>query len=675
MFLINLIKRLRWPKLAIKFSMWNTFYIKANEIGILSNRGDFQQFLKPGKYTYFGRDWQVKTYDLNQPEAQIENLELLLRERQQELEEYLTIVRTDFDRVALVRIGRKWMSIAPDRLVTFWRGFIDVEAHMFNLEDSSTAIGASSLELPAEFVRQLRGVSINGLKKFQIADSEVGLLYIQNNFIRVLEAGEYAFWAFDRDIVVKTFNPTTQPEAKIDNLELLLRSHATELEEHLLIVKTEFNQAALVRADRFWYGMAPNQIRAVWKRSHEVESHVFNLEESLELPGDFVQRLREVNIGNIKKFEISESQLGLLYIQDNFIRPLTTGEYAFWAVNRDINVPKLDRMIPNPPFPQEELLIEKHPDFVRDYCTAVQLADKQVAIVRYLGKVIAILPPTTRKLFWQGVEVETIDISEDAKLSTNLIAELGKSAAAILVPSGNSLHICEVPAQHTGLLYIDRAFKSQLEPGIHAWWVFGRSFQTEVFDLRLQNLEVSGQDILSKDKVPLRLNLTAGFRIQDILRAKSALSDINSFLYKELQFALRAAVGEQTLDALLENKGAIDRSVADYIRTKTAEYGIEIDSVGVKDIILPGEIKTILSKVVEAEKAAQANVVRRREETAATRSMLNTAKVMEDNPVALRLKELEVLERIAEKIDRIQVNGSLDSILTDLIKIDRQSSN
>ncbi len=231
-----------------------------------------------------------------------------------------------------------------------------------------------------------------------------------------------------------------------------------------------------------------------------------------------------------------------------------------------------------------------------------------------------------------------------------------------------------VPAQHVGLVYIDRIFHSQLEPGIHSWWLFGRSFQSEIFDLRLQNLEVSGQDILSKDKVPLRLNLTAGFRIQDVLRAKSGLSDISNFLYKELQFALRAAVGEQTLDALLENKGAIDRSIADYIRTKTAEYGIEIDSVGVKDIILPGEIRTILSKVVEAEKSAQANVIRRREETAATRSMLNTAKVMEDNPVALRLKELEILERIAEKVDRIQVNGGLDNILSDLIKIDRQQN-
>lgn len=268
--------------------------------------------------------------------------------------------------------------------------------------------------------------------------------------------------------------------------------------------------------------------------------------------------------------------------------------------------------------------------------------------------------------------MEIIDISADAKLPPHLVAELVSGSPEVVSLSRNCLHIREVSAQHIGLLYINQEFQAQLPPGIHAWWIFGRSLQTETIDLRLQSMEVSGQDILSKDKVPLRLNLTAGFRILDPLKAKNGLSDINGFLYKELQFALRAAVGERTLDALLENKGAIDTSVAEYIHEKTADYGIEIDSVGVKDIILPGEIKTILSKVVEAEKAAQANVVRRREETAATRSMLNTAKVMEDNPVALRLKELEVLERIAEKIDRIQVNGSLDSILTELIRINRQ---
>lgn len=535
MSLSNLLSWLRSPnlsnvsrKLSIQITMWKTFYIKPNEIAILYHRSDFKKILQPGTHTYFGWHWQVKIYDLKHPQAQIENLELLLRDHQAELQQHILIIRTAFNQAALVRCGQNWVSVAPNQLIVFWRGFIEVESYLFNLEES--------WELPTSFVQQLRSVTLNGLKKFQISEYEIGLLYLQNNFVR----------------------------------------------------------------------------------------------------------------------------------------PLEPGEYAFWSINRDVTVRTLSRIVPNPDFPLEDVLIEKHPDFVAAYCEIVQLLTSQVAMVRSRGKVISILPPTSRKLFWQGVEVEIIDIRADAQLQPALVAELVEGSTEVKLLSRNCLHICQVPAQHIGLVYINQEYQGQRSPGVHAWWLFGRSFQTESIDLRLQNMEVSGQDILSKDKVPLRLNLTAGFRIQDPLRAKNGLSDISGFLYKELQFALRGAVGERSLDALLEDKGAIDRSISEYIRQKAADYGIEVDSVGVKDIILPGEIKAILSKVVEAEKAAQANVVRRREETAATRSMLNTAKVMEDNPVALRLKELEVLERIAEKIDRIQVNGSLDSILTDLIRMNPQ---
>ena len=84
---------------------------------------------------------------------------------------------------------------------------------------------------------------------------------------------------------------------------------------------------------------------------------------------------------------------------------------------------------------------------------------------------------------------------------------------------------------------------------------------------------------------------------------------------------------------------------------------------------LPGVMKELLGKVVEAEKVAQANVIRRREETNATRSLLNTAKVMESNAVALRLKELETLEKVTEKIGTISVYGGLDAVLNDLVRM------
>jgi regulator of protease activity HflC (stomatin/prohibitin superfamily) len=113
----------------------------------------------------------------------------------------------------------------------------------------------------------------------------------------------------------------------------------------------------------------------------------------------------------------------------------------------------------------------------------------------------------------------------------------------------------------------------------------------------------------------------------------------------------------------------IDEVVTAHVRAKLSAYGLELDGAGVKDIVLPGEMKTILAQVVEAGKAAEANGIRRREETAATRSLLNTAKVMENNPTALRLKELESLERVAERIDKISVFGGLDQVLNGLVKL------
>ena len=150
-----------------------------------------------------------------------------------------------------------------------------------------------------------------------------------------------------------------------------------------------------------------------------------------------------------------------------------------------------------------------------------------------------------------------------------------------------------------------------------------------------------------------------------------AAKDPLDFLYKEIQFGLRAAVGTRTLDALLEDKVAIDHVVFGHVRDKFAAIGIEVRGIGVKDIILPGNMKDILGKVVEAEKVAQANVIRRREETNATRSLLNTAKVMENSPIALRLKELEALEKVTEKIGTISVYGGLDGVLNELVRIKR----
>ncbi len=188
-----------------------------------------------------------------------------------------------------------------------------------------------------------------------------------------------------------------------------------------------------------------------------------------------------------------------------------------------------------------------------------------------------------------------------------------------------------------GLLLVNGRLERVLEPGNHAFWKFNWTLQVKHLDTRLQAVEVSGQEILSKDKVSLRLNLTATYRVTDPKLAYTALSDFGDFLHKELQFGLRKSVGTRTLDELIARKDELNDTMERQVRGRVAAYGIELGSIGVKDILRPGEMKAILNQVVEAEKAAQANLIRRREETAETRSLHNTAKMLEHSPALLRL--------------------------------------
>lgn len=108
---------------------------------------------------------------------------------------------------------------------------------------------------------------------------------------------------------------------------------------------------------------------------------------------------------------------------------------------------------------------------------------------------------------------------------------------------------------------------------------------------------------------------------------------------------------------ILLEKEKISKDILSYLKSYESKYFVSFEDAGIKDIILPGEIKDILNTVLIAEKQAQANVITRREETASTRSLLNTAKLMEENDVLYRLKELEMLERIFDKVGNINVDG------------------
>jgi len=374
-----------------------------------------------------------------------------------------------------------------------------------------------------------------------------------------------------------------------------------------------------------------------------------------------------------RKFRIMKDERALLFDRKDFVRVLGAGEHRFFDPLHRLSVEVFPLSKTQFEHRLADYLLKAEPEMVGREFHVAQLGPTEVGLRFENGVLLEVLAPSTRRLYWKGyidIRLETVDIAEKFAVSAPLVTQLVASGPRVskVVGSDGVLSI-QIPQDQVAVLYVDGKVHGLLEAGRHAFWRFNRDLRVDIVDLRLQVLEVAGQEILTKDKVNLRVNLTAGYRVSDVLVAFSRQAKPVDYLYKELQFGLRAAVGTRTLDELLENKTVIDDVVGEHIKRRVVGYGLEVESVGVKDIILPGEMKTILAKVVEAEKAAQANVIRRREETAATRSLLNTAKVMEDNPVALRLKELETLEKVTEKIDKISVFGGLDGVLNDLVKI------
>jgi SPFH domain / Band 7 family len=300
------------------------------------------------------------------------------------------------------------------------------------------------------------------------------------------------------------------------------------------------------------------------------------------------------------------------------------------------------------------LLFEKtQPALAEEHLVIVQPASTEVAIVAFDGEPRHLVLPNTTRAFWKTltlVEVEKIDTASEIRVQKR---HLDKLDVARVPQIANAI----VEAHEAGLLFVNGELKERLGPGQHAFWQIGRTIRVAKVDLRPTPIEVVAQEILTKDRIGVRVTLTAFYRITDPEKAVTSTNDMSNTLYRMVQFAIREAVATRTLDDILAARDTIDTEVRAFVAERARALGAEIGEIGVKDVILPGDIRELLNKVVEAERLARANLIRRQEETAATRSLLNTARLMEDNPLLLKLKELEALERLVEKVGRIDLHA------------------
>lgn len=292
----------------------------------------------------------------------------------------------------------------------------------------------------------------------------------------------------------------------------------------------------------------------------------------------------------------------------------------------------------------------------KDWYREVTVAPLQRAVLFQDGVPVAFLRPGVHR-FWtldESVSLTTFDVTQALPALT---AELEK-----IIPKGEYIDVT-VQAHEMGLRYEQGRLTGVLAPGRYKLWTHPEA-QARIapVDMRRTELAIAGQELMTRDKVSLRLSLSVAYAVEDAVQATQKVDNVRDAVYSATQLAARGYVAGVSLDELLEGRDAFTRFLAAEVVPKAKAFGVRVDELGVKDVVLPGEMKTLLNRVIEAEKAAAANVISRREETAATRSLVNTARLMADQPILLRLKELEAMKDIAAQINEVRIVVGADHL-------------
>lgn len=366
----------------------------------------------------------------------------------------------------------------------------------------------------------------------------------------------------------------------------------------------------------------------------------------------------------MKQVRINAGNVGLVFKNQDYKRVISQGKH--WLGFNE-SVLNYNMLLPfNTPIALEILLQD---DELAEKLNVIEVKDNELVLV-FENNIFKNVLTSGRYVFWKGLvsykfvnaDLNKIEITEGIDKNLYAKSELSKY-----------IRVFEVAAYEKAIMIIDDKTTKVLERGAYHFWRNAQTIKVSKADLRQLQLEVSGQELLTKDKAAIRINFYAQYKVLNIEIALMQNKDYEKQLYIILQLALRSFVGSYTLDELLEEKENIAEAVLNDVKNRVSKLGVTVLHTGIRDVILPGDMKDIMNQVLVAQKKAQANVIMRREETASTRSLLNTAKLMEDNTMLFKLKEMEYVEKIADKIGEITVsgNGNVISQLKDIFSVNK----
>ena len=355
------------------------------------------------------------------------------------------------------------------------------------------------------------------------------------------------------------------------------------------------------------------------------------------------------------KYIIKDNQAGFVLKNGVFRKMITAGTYHFSKMlGYEVEVEEMTGELNYMEVPYQ--VLSKDTAFL-DATVHMEIPDGCAGFI-YINDKLTMFATRKEYTFWNvfdKYEIKVVSMKEPV-----IGAEVSKQMLS-LVP-GKFYTEISVGEGETGLVYYDNVMQNQLPKGVYHFWNYTHNITCNVLDMKQKELDIVGQEILTRDKIGIRMNVACIYKIRDAVEFAATITDLKGQLYSAVQLAIREIVGNYKLDEILELKEQISEEIYDVLKERETMFCVTFLNAGIKDIILPGEIREIMNSVLVAEKAAQANVISRREEVASTRSLLNTAKLMDENRTLYKLKELEYLEKICEKVGEISVNGNVGII-------------
>jgi regulator of protease activity HflC (stomatin/prohibitin superfamily) len=222
-----------------------------------------------------------------------------------------------------------------------------------------------------------------------------------------------------------------------------------------------------------------------------------------------------------------------------------------------------------------------------------------------------------------------------------------------------------IKSTHRGLRYVDGKLTDVLEAGRYELPAPSRrrpTVEIVLVDMRERELTIKGQEILTSDKVAVRVSILTQFTVVDPVAAIEKVAAYEDRLYSDVQLAARRSLASMTLEAILTNRNQLSEDILADLQSVADGYGVKILRADVKDIVFPGNLQDIMNRVLAAERLSEAQLVEAR--TKAEKEALEARTRAETDRIAAasRAEAVRLAAEADADAERIRATAAVEAL-------------